>query len=106
MGQRYQVDPRHQDFANGARGWWARGHYPFGDLGPYAKVHRCPVAGRTHLRLTVYATSLPPVEASTAIPACTRYKGVHTRGWIIPGGAGPIFRVHEMHANRFTTQED
>lgn len=59
----------------------AVGHRPGGSfdcLGPYAKVSNCPIAG-TDLRLTCYATGYADTHFS--VPACTRHKGKHIRGY-------------------------
>lgn len=63
-------------FANGAIGYGLG--WPFDCLGPYAKVVNCPIRG-TDLRLTCYATGY--ADTYFSIPACTRRRGKHVRGF-------------------------
>lgn len=63
---------------NGAIGH--RSGVSFDCLGPFAKVCNCPIDG-TQLRLTCYATDY--ADTYFSIPACTRRKGKHIRGFFI-----------------------
>lgn len=75
MGQRFRaVTPF--TFKNGAIGW--RPDFPFDCLGPYAKVQNCPIRG-SEMRLTCYATGF--ADTFFSVPACTRIKGKHVRGF-------------------------
>ena len=63
-------------YPNGALGYRPGG--PFDCLGPYAKVSNCPVAG-VEKRYTCYATGY--ADTYFSIPACTRIKGKHIKGY-------------------------
>jgi hypothetical protein len=63
-------------------------------LGPYAKVVNCPIAG-TNLRLTCYATGY--ADTAFSIPACTRRKGKHIRGYFSADEEGTVFNVVDAH---------
>lgn len=75
----------------------AIGHRPGGSfdcLGPYAKVKNCPIAG-TNLRLTCYATAYANTYFS--IPACTRHKGKHIKGFFSHDEDNVVFHVMNSH---------
>jgi len=95
MPQRFVARDR-RSFPNGAVGWAPGG--PFDCLGPFAKVQNCPVAG-TDLRLTCYATGY--ADTFFSIPACTRRKGRHVRGFFtVDGDEGPIFNPMDAYKDR------
>ncbi len=77
---------------NGAIGYRPGG--PFDCLGPYAKVKNCPIAD-TNLRLTCYATAY--ADTYFSIPACTRHKGKHIKGFFSHDGDNVIFYVMNSH---------
>lgn len=81
-------------FSNGAIGWRPGG--PFDCLGPYAKVQNCPIAG-TSLRYTCYATGY--ADTYFSVPACTRIKGKHVRGYFtfVEENNAIEFRVMDSH---------
>lgn len=62
-------------------------------LGPYAKVHNCPILvdGKEVDRLTCYATDY--ADSAFSIPACTRKRGKHIRGYFSLEDSGIEFRV-------------
>jgi len=76
----------------------AIGHRPGGPmdcLGPFAKVRNCPIEG-TNLRLTCYATGY--ADTAFSVPACTRHKGKHIRGYFTSDDEGStVFRVMDSH---------
>ena len=70
----------------------------FDCLGPYAKVSNCPVLidGKEVDRLTCYATNYADTHFS--IPACTRKKGKHVRGYFTTKDEGLVFMPYtEFH---------
>lgn len=77
---------------NGAIGYRPGG--PFDCLGPYAKVKNCPIEG-TSLRLTCYATGY--ADTYFSIPACTRRKGKHIRGYFTHREDGIVFIPMNSH---------
>jgi hypothetical protein len=86
-------------FDNGAIGWSPGG--PFDCLGPFAKVNNCPISG-TSIRLTCYATGY--ADTYFSIPACTRYRGEHVRGYLTSTDDGTNsveFRVMDSHKHLF-----
>lgn len=83
----------------------AIGHRPGGSfdcLGPYAKVRNCPVAG-TDLRLTCYATGY--ADTSFSVPACTRHKGKHIRGYFAVTDECVEFRPMNSHKHLLPMKE-
>lgn len=79
----------------------AIGHRPGGPmdcLGPYAKVSNCPIKG-TGKRLTCYATAY--ADTAFSIPACTRHKGKHVRGYFSFSEDGPVFNICDAHKPLF-----
>lgn len=84
---------------NGAVGHRIGG--PFDCLGPYAKVKNCPVKG-TDKRLTCYATGY--ADTAFSIPACTRYRGKHVRGYFTSDEGGTVFHVVDAHKHLFGLQ--
>lgn len=80
---------------NGAIGHRTGG--AFDCLGPYAKVRNCPIEG-TDLRLTCYATSY--ADTWFSVPACTRHKGKHIRGYFTQRDDGVVFCVMDAHKGR------
>jgi hypothetical protein len=99
MGQKF-IAREPFTFPNGAIGWSPGG--PFDCLGPYAKVQNCPVLvkGEPVARLTAYATGY--ADTVFSVPACTRYRGKHVRGYFATDDTGGIqFRVMDSHAHLF-----
>lgn len=97
MGQIFRASERFE-FPNKAIGWGPGG--PFDCLGPYAKVQNCPIAG-TDLRLTCYATG--HADTAFSVPACTRRKGKHIKGFFAPIDDGGIeFRPLDSHKHLLT----
>lgn len=93
MGQRFYADPRHSfTWPNGAIGY--RSGMPMDCLGPYAKVSNCPING-TAVRLTCYATGY--ADTAFSVPACTRYKGKHIRGYFALDDGAIAFHVMDSH---------
>ena len=96
MGQKFYASPNNTfTWPNGAVGH--RSGHSFDILGHYAKVRNCPIAG-TDLRLTCYATGYADTHFS--VPACTRYKGKHIRGFFTTRDDGLVFCVVDAHKNR------
>lgn len=82
----------------------AIGHRPGGPmdcLGPFAKVRNCPVnVGDTGVaRLTCYATGY--ADTYFSIPACTRYRGKHIKGYLTTDDDGVRFQVMDSHKHHF-----
>lgn len=93
MSQRFYASPRDTfTYPNGAIGYRPGG--PFDCLGPYAKVVNCPIEG-TDLRLTCYATNY--ADTYFSIPACTRRRGRHIRGYFTNREDGVVFRPTDSH---------
>ena len=89
MAQKFYASPVDTyTWPNGAVGHRPGG--PFDCLGPYAKVKNCPIQGLER-RLTCYATGYPNTYFS--VPACTRYRGRHIRGYFSVSDIGIEFRV-------------
>jgi hypothetical protein len=85
---------------NGAVGYRPGG--PMDCLGPYAKVKNCPVyRGKddTGKRLTCYATGY--ADTFFSIPACTRYRRKHVRGYFTHDDDGVRFQVMDSHKHLF-----
>ena len=75
----------------------AIGHSPggaFDCIGPFAKVTNCPIDG-TELRLTCYATGI--ADTFFSVPACTRRKGKHVRGFFTTRDDGVVFVPMDSH---------
>lgn len=92
-------------FPNGAIGWRPGGS--FDCLGPYAKVQNCPIVvkGQPVARLTAYATGY--ADTAFSVPACTRYRGKHVRGYFATDDSDGIqFRVMDSHAHLFTADSE
>jgi len=71
----------------------------FDCLGPYAKVRNCPIDD-TGKRLTCYATGY--ADTYFSIPACTRYRGKHIRGYFAhDDDNGIVFRIVDAHKHYF-----
>ena len=84
----------------------AVGHRPGGSfdcLGPYAKVANCPIAG-TDLRLTCYATGY--ADTYFSVPACTRHKGKHIRGFFTITNESIEFRPMNSHKHLLPMKEN
>lgn len=99
MGQKFYASPSDTfTWPNGAIGH--RTGVPLDILGPYAKVRNCPIAG-TSVRLTCYATGF--CDTYFSVPACTRYKGKHIRGYFTNTDEdfGVEFRVMDSHKHLF-----
>jgi len=98
MGQKFIA--RHKRLeSNGAISWAPGG--AFDCLGPYAKIQNCPITvnGSEVVRLTAYATGYADTHFS--VPACTRYKGKHVRGYFTGTDTGVEFRVMDSHKHLF-----
>ena len=98
MGQKFIARQKRVEL-NGAIGWAPGG--AFDCLGPYAKVQNCPISvnGEEVARLTAYATGY--ADSYFSIPACTRYKGKHVRGYFTGTDTGTEFRVMDSHKHLF-----
>lgn len=70
----------------------------FDCLGPFAKVRNCPIDG-TNIRLTCYATGY--ADTYFSVPACTRYRGKHVRGYFTSDESGTVFHVMDSHKHLF-----
>lgn len=93
MGQRFYANPGTRfEHVNGAVSYGPGG--PFDCLGNYAKVVNCPIEG-TDLRRTCYATGY--ADTYFSVPACTRYKGKHVRGFFTFRDDGVVFCVMDSH---------
>ena len=102
MGQVFRASPTGTFTSpNGAIGHRIGGG--FDCLGPYAKVRNCPVmvGGLEVARLTCYATGY--ADTAFSVPACTRSKGKHVRGYFTWGDAGTEFRVMDAHKHLFAS---
>lgn len=95
MGQVFRASEK-SIVCNGAIGWSPGG--PFDCLGPYAKVQNCPING-TDKRLTCYATGY--ADTMFSVPACTRYKGKHIKGYFTHDERGIVFNVMNSHKHHF-----
>ena len=91
MAQVFRANPstRYEDIS-GAIAFGPGGS--FDCLGHYAKVLNCIIVG-TNLRLACYATGY--ADSSFSIPACTRYRGKHIKGYFTSDGELGI-RFHPM----------
>ena len=90
MAQVFYASPKDTfTWPNGAVGH--RSGSPFDCLGPYAKARNCPVVidGKEVDRLTCYATS--HADTYFSIPACTRKRGKHVRGYFTHRDEGLVF---------------
>ena len=98
MAQKFIARERF-NFPNGATGWRPGGS--FDCLGPYAKVQNCPVivGGVEVMRLTCYATGY--ADTYFSVPACTRYRGRHIRGYFALDDDDIQFRVMDSHKGCF-----
>ena len=97
MAQKFYANPTDTfTWPNGAIGYRPGG--PFDCLGPFAKVKNCPIAGTT-VRLTCYATGY--ADTYFSVPACTRYKGKHVRGYFMTDDNGLKFYVMDSHKHLF-----
>lgn len=97
MAQRFYAHPTDTFTSpNGAIGHRIGG--PTDCLGPYAKVSNCPIEG-TAKRLTCYATGY--ADTYFSIPACTRYKGKHIKGYFTSDEEGTTFHVMDSHKHLF-----
>ena len=98
MGQKFYAHPPDTFTSpNGAVGH-RTGAGSFDCLGPYAKVSNCQIHG-TNVRLTCYATGY--ADTAFSIPACTRYRGKHIRGYFSHNDDGIEFRVMDSHKHHF-----
>ncbi len=88
------------EFSNGATGWRPGG--PMDCVGPWAKVQQCPIIvdGKEVARRTAYASGY--ADTAFSIPANTRYKGKHVRGYFTQTDTGGAeFRVMDSHKHIF-----
>ena len=86
MGQIFRATESFE-FATGAIGWRPGG--PFDCLGPYAKVQNCPVEGEDR-RYTCYASGY--ADTFFSVPATTRIRGKHVKGFFILHDGNITFR--------------
>ena len=97
MGQVFRASQKHVE-QNGAISWAPGG--PFDGLGYFAKVQNCPIDNvEGGIRLTCYATGY--ADTFFSVPACTRYRGKHIRGYFTGTDDGPVFRVLDSHKHHF-----
>jgi hypothetical protein len=97
MAQVFYANPNAKFVAsNGAIGYAPGGS--FDCLGHFAKVKNCPIAG-TERRLTCYATGY--ADTYFSIPACTRVKGKHVRGYFTEDENGIVFHPMDSHKHLF-----
>lgn len=97
MAQKFYASPNHVTrHPNGAVGY--RPATLNDCLGPYAKVSNCPIKG-TEVRLTCYATGY--ADTAFSVPACTRYRGNHIRGYFSSEEDGTVFNVVDAHKHFF-----
>ncbi len=97
MAQKFYANPRYSfTWPNGAVGYSSSSL--FDCLGPFAKVRDCPISGTT-VRLTCYATGY--ADTYFSVPACTRYKGKHVRGYFTTDDSGVKFCVMNSHKHLF-----
>lgn len=97
MGQVFYASPTDTFTSpNGAIGH--RTGASFDCLGPYAKVRNCPIAG-TDRRLTCYATGY--ADTYFSIPACTRVKGKHVKGYFTNDESGTVFHPLNQYKELF-----
>lgn len=100
MGQKFYASPTNTfTWPNGAIGHRSGGS--FDCLGPFAKVCNCPISG-TDKRLTCYATGY--ADTYFSVPACTRYRGKHIRGYFTICDDGVEFRVMDSHKHLFNIE--
>ena len=85
MSQKFWADTP-EAFPNGAIGWGSSS--PSDCLGPFAKVENCPVEGEAR-RYTCYATNY--ADTFFSVPACTRIRGKHIKGFFIMRDGSPVF---------------
>jgi hypothetical protein len=94
MGQVFCAREK-REFSNGAIGYAPGG--PFDCLGPYAKVKNCPIDGFS-FRLTCYATGY--ADTFFSVPACTRRKGKHIKGFFTHDENGVKFVPYSDYVDR------
>lgn len=101
MGQVFTA--RQKRFENNGAISWAPGG-PFDCIGPYAKINNCPVIvdKKEVARLTCYATGY--ADTFFSVPACTRHKGKHVRGYFTTSETGPEFHVMGSHEHLFSVK--
>ena len=78
----------------------AVGHRPGGPmdcLGPFAKVHNCPVDG-TDRRVTAYATNY--ADTFFSVPAACNIRGQYVAGFFTMDEEGPTFVPMNRHRAR------
>jgi hypothetical protein len=92
MGQIFHASSDTFTWPNGAIGHRPGG--PFDCLGPYAKVRNCPVQG-TDKRYTCYATGY--ADTWFSVPACTKIRGKHIKGYFTLDDGNIEFRVMDSH---------
>lgn len=96
MGQKFFASNDTFTWPNGAVGHRPGG--PMDCLGPYAKVKNCPVHGTT-VRLTCYAADY--ADTAFSVPASTRYKGKHIKGYFSHSDDGVEFHVMDPFKKHF-----
>lgn len=103
MAQKFYAHPTNTyTWDNGAVGHRA-GTGAFDTLGPYAKVRNCPIEG-TDLRLTAYATGY--ADSFFSMPACTRHRGRHIRGFFTHENESVIFVPMKSHRHLLPMRSD
>lgn len=65
----------------------------------YAKVENCPIDG-TDIRRTAYATGY--ADTFFSVPANTRYKGRHIRGFFTMRDDGCVFVPYDSEREKLT----
>lgn len=96
MSQKFYDNGVPIPFPNGAIGYAPGG--PMDCLGPYAKVSLCPIDG-TCTRLACYASGY--ADTYFSIPANTKYRGKHVKGYFTSDEDGPVFHVMDSHKHLF-----
>jgi len=97
MGQVFRASPEDTFTSpNGAVGYRPGG--PMDCLGPFAKVKNCPIKG-TSIKLTCYATNY--ADTFFSIPANTRYRGNHIKGYFSTDEEGVWFNVMDSCKHHF-----
>ncbi len=102
MGQRFYANPKLKtEWPNGAVGFSPGSLMDC--IGAFAKVANCPIVG-TDLRLTCYATNY--ADTFFSVPACTRHRGKHIRGFFTASEQGPTFHAYTSHHKYLPMKEE
>lgn len=101
MAQVFRADPETaQTYPNGAVGLAPGG--PMDCIGHYAVVRNCPIYG-TADRLTCYATGY--ADTVWTVPACTRKRGKHVKGYFTHEAEGPVFHPMNDYKHLFNAKQ-